>query len=131
MSVANPLFSSEVMESLCNRFPENVDFFQQSDCNIERDNLQIHESIAKGAFGTVHKGEYNGKKVAVKIQNVPVTIREECTNVLVELSLMQSMPHERLVSYIGADCRVIDSETTEVCYNNINYFNSTFDRLLS
>lgn len=111
---ANPLFSSEIIEALCRRFPEDVDFFQVADCNIDRENLQIHESIAKGAFGTVHKGEYNGKKVAVKIQNVPISIKEECANVMVELSLMQSMPHERLIQYIGADAKVLNEDTVEV-----------------
>ena len=113
--MAESLFSPEVDASLSRRFPQScVDFFQQSDCNILRENLIVNEKLSSGAFGTVHRGEYEGKVVAIKFQKVPLTVLEECTNVIVELSLMQSMPHEKLVSYIGASYAPIDDETVEV-----------------
>ncbi len=112
------LFSAEVASSLSRHFPQScVDFFQESDCNINRESLIVKEKLSNGSFGTVHRGEYEGKAVAIKFQKVPISDLEECTNVIVELSLMQSMPHEKLVSYIGASYSPIDSATAEVFKN--------------
>jgi len=112
----NFLFSSKIYDSLALRFPDScVDFFQPGDCILDRSKLEILEPpIARGAFGMVHRGIYDGENVAVKVQKVPVEVTEECTNVMVELSLMQSFPHEKLVSYIGATCTMVDPENTEV-----------------
>lgn len=111
----NILFSNYINEELQKRFPDNsIDFFLSGDWNLDESKLTIFESIARGAYGTVHKGEYNGEAVAIKIQTVSSAIPEECTNVMVELSLMQSLPHEKLVPYIGSSCSILENEEVKV-----------------
>jgi len=109
--MAHLLFSDQIKEELRKRFPDNsIDFFLPEDWNLDESALQIFDSIARGAYGTVHKGEYNGEIVAVKIQTVSSSAPEECANVMVELSLMQSLPHEKLVPYIGSTCTISENE---------------------
>ncbi len=96
------IFSKEAREKLRTRLPtEELNFFTMSDFNINVLDITILDQIARGAYGIVYKGSMNGKKYAVKIEDFRVGVEEQ-VNLLSELTILQSLPHERLVSYQGA-----------------------------
>lgn len=95
-------FSTSAREGASKRFPEGtLDWFEQNDFSIDFSSVTLLEEIAKGSYGTVYKSVMQGKYVAVKIENFHEG-DEEQVNLLVELSMLQCFPHDRLVRFYGA-----------------------------
>lgn len=42
------------------------------DLSVPYEELRFKETIGRGSFGEVHRGEWNGKEVALKRINIPV-----------------------------------------------------------
>jgi leucine-rich repeat kinase 2 len=105
------------------RFPDvdGIDFFDNSDFSINCAGLIIKDKIANGAFGIVYNGEVNDNTCAIKIENFSDD-SEEQTNLLVELTILQSLPHDRLVHFYGAGVETKNNENKvmiimELCSN--------------
>lgn len=101
------LFDNKVLSEVKNRFPcDSLDIFNANDFNIDLKKLDILGKLANGSYGDVHHGVYNDRKVAIKvIEILPTHNIQEIVNILIELSLMQSLPHDKLVKYAGAGYR--------------------------
>ena len=84
------------------RFPEgSLDFFQCSDFNVDCSTIQLVDELAKGSYGTVYAGVMCGETYAVKIEEFSDGVEEQ-VNLLVELTVLQSLPHEKMVRFFGA-----------------------------
>lgn len=100
----NPSFSSGAQDAADKRFPDGtVDWFISADFNVDYNSVEIEELIAKGSYGTVYKAKWKGGIVAAKLEDF-TDGDEEQVNLLVELTMLQSFPHERLVKFLGAGC---------------------------
>lgn len=109
------IFRSEILKACEDAFPGNtLDIFNYNDFNIDISDLHFKEEIGKGAYGYVLSATYQDQPVAVKIQSIPPDNIQQCTNILIELSTMQSLPHDKLVRYIGAAHRMSSSGIAEV-----------------
>ena len=98
----NATFSDVAKDGANKRFPEGtLDWFHPSDFAIDFSSVSLLEQIAKGSYGTVYKSVMQGDLVAVKIESFHEGCEEQ-VNLLVELSMLQSFPHERLVRFFGA-----------------------------
>ena len=79
------------------RFPDgSLDFFQCSDFNVDCSSIQLVDELAKGSYGTVYAGVMHGSTYAVKIEEYSDGVEEQ-VNLLVELTVLQSLPHEKMV----------------------------------
>ena len=86
------------------RFPNGtVDWFEPMDFTIDYESVKLLELVAKGSYGTVYKSLFEGNIVASKLEDFHEN-DEEQVNLLVELTMLQSYPHDRLVKFIGAGC---------------------------
>ena len=98
------VFSVGAIASAQKRFPDcTVDWFQSGDFNIDYESVKLLELVAKGSYGTVYKSIFEKCIVASKLEDFHES-DEEQVNLLVELTMLQSFPHERLVKFIGASC---------------------------
>ena len=97
-------FSTAAKTAAEARFPGgSLDFFCSSDFCIDCSSVQLNDEIAKGSYGTVYAGVsgLDGESVAVKIEEFSCNVEEQ-VNLLVELTVLQSLPHERMVRFVGA-----------------------------
>ena len=100
----NPSFSSGAKDGADKRFPEGtVDWYISSDFNVEYNDVELLNVVAKGSYGTVYKAKWNNEVVAAKLENFDDG-DEEQVNLLVELTMLQCFPHDRLVRFLGAGC---------------------------
>ena len=101
---AHTAFSIGARKSAEKRFPNGtVDWFEPIDFTIDYDSVKLLELVAKGSYGTVYKSLFNNAIVAAKLEDFHEN-DEEQVNLLVELTMLQSFPHDRLVKFIGAGC---------------------------
>lgn len=98
-------------------------FNPESDFSIDAHAVVLQEQLAKGSYGVVYAGLYNGEKVAVKIESLGPG-EEEQVNVLTELTVLQSLCppsslssplHPRLVGYRGAGKLLKSPTEAKVC----------------
>uniref|UniRef100_A0A2N9GPW2 Protein kinase domain-containing protein n=1 Tax=Fagus sylvatica TaxID=28930 RepID=A0A2N9GPW2_FAGSY len=81
---------------------------QKQDWEIDPTKLIIKQVIARGAFGTVHRGLYDGKDVAVKVLECGEGKRTEAeiaslrTAFKQEVSVWHKLDHPNVAKYIGA-----------------------------
>ncbi|KAL8140555.1 hypothetical protein V2J09_006576 [Rumex salicifolius] len=80
-----------------------------SDINLHLDELVIpwneialKERIGSGSFGTVHRGEWNGSEVAVKILMEQDFHAEHFKEFLREVAIMITLRHPNIVLFMGA-----------------------------
>ncbi|XP_022097389.1 tyrosine-protein kinase CSK-like isoform X2 [Acanthaster planci] len=79
-------------------FSINSDDFVQSGWAINRKNIQLGDLIGKGNFGDVRKGNYMGRKVAIK------QLKDDskaAQTFLAEASVMTKLRHPNLVQLMG------------------------------
>lgn len=104
VTATRPTFSSKAKASAQKRFPQDncsIDWFESGDFADDCNSITLLDRIASGAFGVVYKALISGLTYAVKVEDFHPG-DEEQTNLLVELSILQSLPHERLVRFIVA-----------------------------
>uniref|UniRef100_A0A2N9GQ17 Protein kinase domain-containing protein n=1 Tax=Fagus sylvatica TaxID=28930 RepID=A0A2N9GQ17_FAGSY len=81
---------------------------QKQDWEIDPTKLIIKQVIARGAFGTVHRGLYDGKDVAVKVlecregQRTEAEIASLRTAFRQEVSIWHKLDHPNVAQFIGA-----------------------------
>ena len=93
------LFSLNARESALNRLTNSADLFLESDFADDCDQLDFREQIASGSYGRVYTASVGSNTYAVKVEDFNDG-DEEQANLLVELTILQSLPHERLVKFI-------------------------------
>lgn len=96
------IFSKDAYQKLHARFPRSgLKLFATNDFNVNISNVTILEQLARGAYGVVYKGLMNRNTYAVKIEDIQIDVEEQ-VNILTELTILQSIPHSRLVKFNGA-----------------------------
>lgn len=94
-------FSVDARKSAAKRFvSSDIDFFENEDFSINSSKINLADEIARGSYGVVYKGYMEGNTYAIKVEDF--IAGEEQTNMLIELSLLQSLSHPRLVQFCGA-----------------------------
>ena len=106
------LFSLNARESALNRLTNSADLFLESDFADDCDQLDFREQIASGSYGRVYTASVGSNTYAVKVEDFHDG-DEEQANLLVELTILQSLPHERLVKFIIAGCDQINASSKE------------------
>ncbi|KAG4148496.1 hypothetical protein ERO13_D05G289200v2 [Gossypium hirsutum] len=76
--------------------------FDQEDLNIPWSELVLKERIGAGSFGTVHRAEFRGCEVAVKILMEQDFHIERFREFLREVSIMKCLRHPNIVLFMGA-----------------------------
>ncbi|CAN0921762.1 Serine/threonine-protein kinase CTR1 [Linum grandiflorum] len=69
---------------------------------ISWDELHIKERIGAGSFGTVHRAEWHGSDVAVKVLTVQDFEDDQLREFLREVSIMKRVRHPNVVLFMGA-----------------------------
>ncbi|KAJ1419498.1 Serine-threonine/tyrosine-protein kinase, catalytic domain [Sesbania bispinosa] len=72
------------------------------DLNIPWSDLVLKEKIGSGSFGTVHRAEWNGSDVAVKILMEQDFHVERFKEFLREVAIMKRLRHPNIVLFMGA-----------------------------
>lgn len=107
MSSYEASFSLASKGGAYNRFPDGcVDFFESSDFTIDCESVDLHSILSNGSFGVVYEGVMNGQTFAVKMQDFTLGIEEQ-VNLIVELTILQSLPHDRMVRFHGAGLQLL------------------------
>ncbi|KAL8039661.1 hypothetical protein ABFX02_10G050500 [Erythranthe guttata] len=76
--------------------------FDVDDLNIPWSDLVLKEKIGAGSFGTVHRAEWNGSDVAVKILMEQDFHPERFNEFLREVTIMKKLRHPNIVLFMGA-----------------------------
>ncbi|KAL3642663.1 copper transport protein ctr1 [Castilleja foliolosa] len=76
--------------------------FEVDDLNIPWSDLVLKERIGAGSFGTVHRAEWNGCDVAVKILMEQDFHAERFKEFLREVAIMKRLRHPNIVLFMGA-----------------------------
>ncbi|KAI9086234.1 hypothetical protein K1719_028514 [Acacia pycnantha] len=72
------------------------------DLDIPWSDLVLKERIGSGSFGTVHRAEWNGSEVAVKILMEQDFHAERVKEFLREVAIMKRLRHPNIVLFMGA-----------------------------
>ncbi|KAG4397077.1 hypothetical protein GLYMA_10G066000v4 [Glycine max] len=72
------------------------------DLDIPWCDLVLREKIGSGSFGTVHRAEWNGSDVAVKILMEQDFLAERFKEFLREVAIMKRLRHPNIVLFMGA-----------------------------
>lgn len=103
-------FLPGVREGFRKRFPnDDVVISDAPDFGIDPSEIVLLDQLARGAYGIVYKGIVKGKSYAIKVQE-EVPALEEQVNILVELALLKSLKHDRLVTSSGSS-RIIEKRS--------------------
>ncbi|XP_062098169.1 serine/threonine-protein kinase CTR1 isoform X3 [Humulus lupulus] len=69
---------------------------------ISWDELHIKERVGAGSFGTVHRAEWHGSDVAVKVLTVQDFHDDQLKEFLREVAIMKRVRHPNVVLFMGA-----------------------------
>ncbi|KAI9097644.1 hypothetical protein K1719_025415 [Acacia pycnantha] len=69
---------------------------------IPWDDLRIKERVGAGSFGTVHRGEWHGSDVAVKVLSIQDFREDQLKEFLREVAIMKRVRHPNVVLFMGA-----------------------------
>ncbi|XAR62072.1 Non-specific serine/threonine protein kinase [Bertholletia excelsa] len=69
---------------------------------ISWDDLHIKERVGAGSFGTVHRAEWHGSDVAVKVLTVQDFRDDQLKEFLREVAIMKRVRHPNVVLFMGA-----------------------------
>ncbi|WOH07016.1 hypothetical protein DCAR_0626445 [Daucus carota subsp. sativus] len=69
---------------------------------ISWDELHIKERIGAGSFGTVHRAEWHGSDVAVKVLSIQDFSDDQLKEFLREVAIMKRVRHPNVVLFMGA-----------------------------
>ncbi|WOG91140.1 hypothetical protein DCAR_0310388 [Daucus carota subsp. sativus] len=76
--------------------------FDVEDLDIPWSDLDLKEKIGSGSFGTVHRADWNGSDVAVKILMEQDFHAERFKEFLREVAIMRRLRHPNIVLFMGA-----------------------------
>ncbi|ONK59434.1 uncharacterized protein A4U43_C08F6390 [Asparagus officinalis] len=82
--------------------PSNSITLALDDLTIPWSEMVLKEKIGAGSFGTVHRADWNGSDVAVKILMEQDFHQERFNEFLREVAIMKSLRHPNIVLYMGA-----------------------------
>ncbi|CAN1140123.1 Serine/threonine-protein kinase CTR1 [Linum perenne] len=75
---------------------------EDEDLNIQWRELHVKEKIGEGSFGTVHRAEWRGSEVAVKILAQQDFDPQHLKEFLAEVAIMKRLRHPNIVLFMGA-----------------------------
>ncbi|XAR48487.1 Non-specific serine/threonine protein kinase [Bertholletia excelsa] len=103
MEVKNELENEGIFPTVTNLRYLNLEPCLAMDwLEISWDELHIKECIGAGSFGTVHRAEWNGSDVAVKVLKVQDFRNEQLKEFLREVAIMKRVRHPNVVLFMGA-----------------------------
>ncbi|KAF8397814.1 hypothetical protein HHK36_016738 [Tetracentron sinense] len=82
--------------------PRNDIFLDVEDLDIPWSNLVLKERIGAGSFGTVHRADWHGSDVAVKILMEQNFYTDRFNEFLREVAIMKRLRHPNIVLFMGA-----------------------------
>ena len=82
---------------------DSIKLLEESDLSVDSSSIRLIREIGRGILTTVYEGEIGHNKVAVKVESLTTSITRQ-TNLLLELSILQSLSHPRLIRFYGAGC---------------------------
>lgn len=132
-------FSELAQEAAVKRFPDGcVDFFSSFvDFTIDCSKIKICQLLAKGNEGSVYSGLLENENYAIKVEELHSGVQEQA-NLIVELTILQSLPHDRLVRFMGAGLsntpvgsKVNSNPPIIECYSLIHLFIVAYNICLS
>ena len=91
----------------------SVKLLEESDLSVDSSSIRLLGEIGRGILSTVYESQISGANVAVKIECFTTSVTRQ-TNLLVELSILQSLSHPRLVKLYGAGCLSKQLNSVEV-----------------
>ncbi|KAJ0243982.1 Serine/threonine-protein kinase CTR1 [Hirschfeldia incana] len=97
---AVPINAPPINQPVLNR--ANRDLLGGDDMDIPWCDLNIKEKIGAGSFGTVHRAEWHGSDVAVKILMEQDFHAERVNEFLREVAIMKRLRHPNIVLFMGA-----------------------------
>lgn len=107
----NSNFNGESFSSV--KVPTGFEAFVASDFYIDPNKLEERAFIAKGNYGVVMKGRYQGETVAIKKQKINQL--EIDKYLALELTCLKNLNHPNLLRYIGASWRKLESDASARC----------------
>ncbi|KAG9459098.1 hypothetical protein H6P81_003606 [Aristolochia fimbriata] len=93
--------SSQVLQSIA----DNDLALEVDDLDIPWSDLVLKERIGAGSFGTVHRADWHGSEVAVKILMDQDIYAERFKEFLREVAIMKRLRHPNIVLFMGAVTR--------------------------
>ncbi|CAI0410676.1 unnamed protein product [Linum tenue] len=90
------------MESKQMKHSSNDLHLEDEDLDIRWSELVVREKIGEGSFGTVHRAEWRGSEVAVKILAEQDFHPEHLKEFLAEVAIMKRLRHPNIVLFMGA-----------------------------
>ena len=95
------LFSSAAVEKVRLRFCDRFCVYDTEDQMVDPQQIILSHQLAKGSYGTVYQGTYQGtQSVAIKVEDFP-SGTEGQANLFAELSILKVLAHERVVQHMG------------------------------
>ena len=82
---------------------DSIKLLEELDLSVDSSSIRFIREIGRGVLSTIYEGEIHDKKVAVKVESLTTSMTRQ-TNLLLELSILQSLSHPRLIKFYGADC---------------------------
>ncbi|CAN8237363.1 unnamed protein product [Cochlearia groenlandica] len=96
-----PMNAPPISQPIPNRANRDLGF-DGDDMDIPWCDLNIKERIGAGSFGTVHRAEWHGSDVAVKILMEQDFHAERVNEFLREVAIMKRLRHPNIVLFMGA-----------------------------
>eukprot|EP00727_Mastigamoeba_balamuthi_P009260 m51a1_g4957 putative pas domain-containing protein tyrosine kinase (356) ;mRNA; r:348690-349876 len=69
--------------------------------NIRRPELEINEQVGKGKFGKLHRGDWHGTTVAIRVIDKKEITKTELTTIKEVIALMHKLRHPNLLMLMG------------------------------
>jgi serine/threonine protein kinase len=100
--IQEAVFFPEAIKKLKERLSsDDLNFFDPTcDFTVEVSDIHLLDKLAEGSYGVVYKAAIGTDMYAVKVEDLRTGVEEQL-NILSELTLLQSLPHECLVKYFG------------------------------
>ncbi|PPS05463.1 hypothetical protein GOBAR_AA15198 [Gossypium barbadense] len=101
-NIARPASHDRDSHQLLPGKPSRELALEVDDLDIPWSDLVLRERIGAGSFGTVHRAEWNGSDVAVKILMEQDLYAERFKEFLREVAIMKRLRHPNIVLFMGA-----------------------------
>lgn len=118
INILNEKFTSEFSETI--RYPLHL--LTEGSSGIDLSLLHIESEISSGPYGILYQAMYDNQRVCVKIVDIQRKDLDDITNMIAELSILQSFPSDVMIHFIGAAFRKKDNDNIHELLLITEYF---------